>query len=89
MFDPQLLLPLGMFAIIYFVLILPMRNRQKKLEATVKALKPGDRIIMNPGIYATVVGIHDDSLEVRIDEKTKIRILKTAVAQLIAPQTEK
>lgn len=89
MFDPQLLLPLGMFAIIYFVLILPMRNRQKKLEQTVKALKPGDRIIMNPGIFATVVSVQDDSLDVRIDEKTKIRILKTAVASLLSPQGEK
>jgi preprotein translocase subunit YajC len=89
MFDPQLLLPLGMFAIIYFVLIMPMRNRQKKLEETVKALKPGDRIIMNPGIYATVAAIHDDSLDVRLDEKTRVRILKTAVAQLLGPQGEK
>jgi preprotein translocase YajC subunit len=89
MLDPQLLLPLGMFAIIYFVLIMPMRNRQKKLEATVKALKPGDRIIVNPGIFATVVSVQDDSLDVRVDEKTRIKILKTAVAQLLTPQGEK
>ncbi len=89
MFDPQLLLPLGMFAIIYFVLILPMRRRQKKLEEMVKALKPGDRVIINPGIFATVVSLQDDSLDVRIDEKTKIRILKTAVAQRVSAQGEK
>lgn len=89
MFDPQLLLPLGMFAIIYFVIILPMRTKQRKLEEAVKTLKPGDRVIMNPGIYATVVSVEADSLHVRIDEKTKIRILKTAVAQILSPQAEK
>ena len=71
------------FLIFYFVLILPARNKQKRLEAMVSALKPGDRIIVNPGILGTVVSLEgDDTVQVRVDEKTKIRVLRSAVSGL-------
>jgi preprotein translocase YajC subunit len=57
----------------------------------VAALKPGDRVIINPGILATVASIEADIVQVRIDEKTKIRVLRSAVAGLQEepPETEK
>jgi preprotein translocase subunit YajC len=70
------------FAIFYFILILPMRNKQKKLEALVKDLKTGDKVILNAGIFATIVGVDDDAFLVRIDDKTRIKVLKSAVAGL-------
>ena len=78
------------FAIFYFVLILPMRNKQKKLEGVIKGLKAGDKVIVNPGIFGVVVGVEDDAFQVRIDEKTRIKVLKSAIAGLQAsPDTEK
>src|SRR4051812_28650283 len=70
------------FAIFYFVLILPARNKQKKLEGLVSTLKPGDRVIINPGIFGTVVALEGEALQVRVDDKTKIKVLKSAVAAL-------
>ena len=85
-----LLLMGAIFAIFYFVLILPMKNKQKKLEELVGALKSGDRVIINPGIFGTIVGVEDHAFVVRIDEKTKIKVLKSAVSGLQdAPETEK
>jgi preprotein translocase subunit YajC len=78
------------FAIFYFILILPMRNKQKKLEELVKSLKSGDRVIINPGIFGTIVGVDDHAFVVRVDEKTKLKVLKSAVSGLQdAPETEK
>jgi preprotein translocase subunit YajC len=83
------LLPYALvFLIFYFVLILPMKNKQKKLESLVKELKAGDKVLINPGIFGTVVSVEDDALQVRIDDKTKIRVLKTAVSGLQG-QTER
>jgi preprotein translocase subunit YajC len=76
------------FGIFYFVLILPMRKKQRKLEQVVKALKAGDKVILNPGIFGTVVTVEDDALQVRIDDKTKIKVLKSAVAGLQGPNPE-
>ena len=77
------------FAIFYFVLILPMRRKQGKLEELVKSLKSGDRVVLSSGIFGTIVGIEDDAFLVRIDDKTRIKVLKSAVAGLQASGTEK
>jgi preprotein translocase YajC subunit len=79
---PMLLL----FAMAYMLLIWPMRSKQKKLDALVKTLQPGDKVIVNPGILATVVAVEPDSLLVRIDEKAKMRVYRSAIAGLQAPQ---
>jgi preprotein translocase subunit YajC len=77
------------FAIFYFVLILPMRRKQKKLEQLVKQLKNGDRVVLSSGIFGTIVGTDEDAFLVRIDDKTRIKVLKSAVSGLQAPGTEK
>jgi len=79
------------FLIFYLVLINPMKSKQKKLEELVKSLKSGDKVILNPGIFGTIVGVEDDAFQVRIDDKTKIKVLKSAVAGLQGspPETEK
>jgi preprotein translocase subunit YajC len=70
------------FAVFYFVLILPMRRKQRKLEALVKQLKTGDKVLLNSGIFGTIVGVEDETFQLRIDDKTRIKILKSAVAGL-------
>ena len=78
------------FGIFYFVLIQPMKTKQKKLEDLIKALKTGDKVIVNPGIFGTIVAVEEQAFQVRIDEKTKIKVLKSAVAGLQGPpETEK
>lgn len=76
------------FAIFYFVLILPMRNKQRKLDQLIKELKSGDKIVINPGIFGTIVSVEDETFQVRVDDKTRIRVLKSAVTGLQG-QTEK
>jgi preprotein translocase subunit YajC len=78
------------FGIFYFVLILPMRSKQKKVEEQVKGMKAGDKVIINPGIFGVIVGVEDDAFQVRIDDKTRIKVLKSAIASLQAsPDSEK
>ena len=76
------------FGIFYFVLILPMRRKQKKLETLVNGLKSGDHVVLNAGILGTIVGVEESAFVIRVDDKTRIKVLKSAVAGL-APGTEK
>lgn len=80
------------FGIFYFILIMPMKTKQKKLEEMIKTLKAGDKVIINPGIFGVIVSVEDDAFQVRVDDKTRLRVLKSAVSGLqAAPQanTEK
>lgn len=70
------------FLIFYVIVFLPMRGKQKKLDQLIKSLKTGDRVIINPGILGTIVGIEDDAFQVRVDEKARLKVLKSAVAGL-------
>lgn len=71
-----------MLGIFYFLLIAPMRKRQKQQEAMIAALKPGDHVLTTGGVYGTVVGIKDDRLTLRIADQVKIEIAKSSVTAL-------
>ena len=71
-----------MLAIFYFLLIAPMRKRQKQQEQMIAALKTGDRVVTAGGIYGTIVGIKDDRLTLRIADQVKIEITKSSVSGL-------
>ena len=77
------------FASFYFSLILPMRRKQKNLDQLVKGLQTGDRVVLNSGIFGTIVGVEDDAFLLRIDDKTRIKVLKSAVAARQDAGTEK
>ena len=49
-------LVLGIF---YFVILLPMKRRQKKVQAFLEALKVGDRVVTTGGIFGSVTKISD------------------------------
>ena len=77
------MLPLvGIFAVFYFLMIVPQRKRQRALQETIAQLKAGDRIITSGGIIATVTAVRDTSLLVRTADKSILEISRSAVAGL-------
>jgi preprotein translocase subunit YajC len=74
------LVPFAMIlGIFYFVILLPMRRRQRKVQAFQDALKVGDRVITTSGIYGTVTKVNDDSVQLQIADKVRIEVAKAAV----------
>lgn len=71
-----------MFAVLYFLMILPQQRRHKKLSAMIAALKNGDKVITNGGIYGTVVGLDNESVQLRVAEQVKVRVARSAIAGL-------
>ena len=79
-------LPLVLIMVIfYFLMIMPAQRRQKKVAEMLKELKNGDKVITTGGIYGTIVGLEDDSVQLRIAEQVKMKISRSAIAGL---QTE-
>jgi preprotein translocase subunit YajC len=68
------------FAVFYFIVILPAKKQQRQKEAMIAALKKGDRVITTGGIYGTISAVEDSSLLVKVAENVKIRVSKSAVA---------
>jgi|ERR1700739_1411522 preprotein translocase subunit YajC len=68
--------------IFYVLLILPAQRRQKKTQEMINALKNGDKVITSGGIYGTIVGIEGDSVQLRIADQVKVKVLRSAVTGL-------
>jgi len=80
-----LFLPLILIMVIfYFLMIMPAQRRQKKVAEMLRNLKTGDKVITNGGIYGTIVGLEDDSVQLRIAEQVKIKVSRAAIAGLQA-----
>src|SRR6266550_3394145 len=54
------------FAIFYFLLILPQQRRQKKWQAMLDTLKTGDKVVTSGGLRGTIFSIKDDSITLRV-----------------------
>ncbi|MDQ0287278.1 MULTISPECIES: preprotein translocase subunit YajC [Desulfofundulus] len=83
----SLLYIVALFALLYFLLIRPQQQRQKKHMEMIRNLKVNDPIVTIGGIYGTIVKIKDDTLVVRVADNVRIEILKNAVAQ-VRPREE-
>src|SRR5229473_3265510 len=54
------------FAIFYFVLIMPQQRRQKKWQAMLGELKTGDKVVTSGGLRGTIVALKDDYIHLRV-----------------------
>ncbi len=54
------------FVVFYFMLIRPQRKKDKQVKEMLNNLKVGDRITTIGGIYGTISGIRDDSVELSV-----------------------
>ena len=85
--------PLAMMIIVmgifYVMLILPQQRQRKKVQAMLQALKSGDKVITASGIYGTVNGIDGETIILKIADQVKIRIARSAIAQVEASEDAK
>ena len=54
------------FAIFYFLLIMPQQRRQKKWQEMLSQLKTGDKVVTSGGLHGTIVSIKDDFVQLRV-----------------------
>jgi preprotein translocase subunit YajC len=79
--------PILIIGVIFYLLIfMPMRKKQKKLEAMIGALKNGDRVITSSGIYGVIAGVKEKTFVLKVADQVKIEVAKSAVAGLQGPE---
>lgn len=78
-----LLMMVGIFAVFYFLLIMPQQRRQKKWQAMLETIKPGDRVTTGGGIKGTVLSIKDDGVVLRIPpDNIKMEVARSSIVSL-------
>lgn len=88
-----LVMMIVVMGIFYVMLILPQQRQRKKMQAMIAALKSGDKVVTNSGIYGTINAIDGDTLILKIADTgssaVKIRIARSAIAQVETTEDEK
>jgi preprotein translocase subunit YajC len=66
-------------AIFYFVVVMPMKKRQQKVQAFLKELKAGDKVITSGGIYGSLVKVNEQSVQLQVANNVRIEVSKAAI----------
>jgi preprotein translocase subunit YajC len=76
----QMVVPLAMvFAIFYFIVIVPNKRQQKKVQDFLENLKVNDRVITTGGIFGQVMRLDEQTVQLQIADKVNIKVSKAAI----------
>jgi preprotein translocase subunit YajC len=74
------------FAVFYFLLIMPQQKRQKKWQQMLSDLKTGDRVVTSGGIAGIIIALRGDSVHLRVPpDNLRLEFARSAVVQVVAP----
>ena len=66
-------------AIFYFVILMPMKKRQKKIQEFLAALKVGDKVVTSGGIHGSIAKLGDDTIQLQIAQNVRVELSKAAI----------
>jgi preprotein translocase subunit YajC len=78
----------GLFAIMYFVLIRPQQKQAKDQQNMLSALKKGDDVVTTGGMLGRVFEVRDKVVTLEVSQGTKVRVLKSSI-QAVTPPDKK
>ncbi len=70
------------FALFYFVMIRPQRRRQKEQQEMIATIQKGDRVITAGGIFGVVDSVREDSVVIKVEGGTLLKVAKGSVMAL-------
>jgi len=79
----------GIFAIFYFLLIMPQQRRQKKWQQMLTKVKSGDKVVTSGGLTGTVLSVKDDALILRVPpDNIKLEVARSSIVTLTTNEPE-
>src|SRR5271166_4417634 len=78
-----ILMMVAIFAIFYFLLIMPQQRRQKKWQAMLKEIKPGDKAVTSGGLSGVILSVKDDAVILRVPpDNIKLEVARSSIVTL-------
>jgi len=80
-----------MFAVMYFLIIRPQKQKEKKRQEMISNVRKRDRIVTAGGVHGVCVSVKENEVVVRVDDAkdVKIKVDKSALTSVSAPTGEK
>jgi len=74
--------------VLWFLMIMPQRKRQKETQKMLSELQPKDKVVTIGGIIGTVVKVKGDSVVLKLGKETEMEVRKNAIASKITKDGE-
>ena len=80
-----------MFAIMYFLIIRPQKQKEKKRLELISNVRKQDKIVTSGGLHGVVTSVKESEVIIRVDDAKdiKLKIDKSAITSVTAPRDEK
>ncbi|HSX68614.1 preprotein translocase subunit YajC [Nocardioides sp.] len=75
----QLLPLLAIFALFWFLLVLPARRRAKQVSQMQAELTVGDRVVTSGGVFGTIARVADDRIGLEVAPGVVIDVARGAL----------
>jgi preprotein translocase subunit YajC len=66
-------------AIFYFVILLPMKRKQKKVQEFLDGLKVGDKVVTSGGLFGSIAKLGETSIQLQIASNVRVDISRAAI----------
>jgi preprotein translocase subunit YajC len=76
-------LMIGMFAIMYFLIIRPQQKQRREREDLLRAIKKGDRVVTTGGLYGTVVGLSEHTVTLKVADQVKLDFERGSIGRIV------
>ena len=77
-----------LFAIWYFLVLRPQSQQRKKLQEMLANLKTGDRVVTSGGIYGTIMGFREGTVQLQISSQVKVDLARSAITGIASGEAE-
>ncbi len=69
----------GLFALMYFLMIRPRQKQQREHEEMNKELRAGDRVITTAGIYGQIESLAEETVLLKLESGATMRVARASV----------
>ncbi len=79
----SIIMMIGLFAIMYFIIIRPQQKEKQEHDKMLEALTKGDKIVTNGGLMVEIIKVEEEFFTIQLDKGSQARLVKNAVARKI------
>jgi preprotein translocase subunit YajC len=85
----SIIMMVGMFAVLWFIMIRPQMKRQKEMKAMIEALAKGDEVSTASGLMGKIVDMKDQYITVELAPNMQVKMQKSAISAVLPKDTLK
>jgi preprotein translocase subunit YajC len=75
----------GMFVVLWFLILRPQMRRQKEQVAKIAGIKKGDQVLTGGGLLGKVIKVDENYAEIELGTNVRVKALKSTISDVIPP----